>query len=183
MDFFGLPRSSATQHLHATGEYLGRGSLVLCSSRRCARKCVIGTKDTLLIVTPGSSQSTLDSSEGLLCAACLTCLSLKFSRSLCLYLLRVISTVMFFSHPTLDVPCSCSQHLARCVCDSNATILDTPVGTQCSICSYATGHNITGSKEMQNVLAPQTPVQAEPWLVPRMAPLASGAKVSINSRV
>ena len=36
---------------------------------------------------------------------------------------------------------------------------------------------------MQNVLALQTPVQAEPWLHPRMAPSTSGAKVSINSRV
>ena len=49
--------------------------------------------------------------------------------------------------------------------------------------SNAAGHDNVVSKEVQDVLAPQTPVQAEPWLVPRMAPSASGAKVSITSRV
>ena len=49
-----------------------------------------------------------------------------------------------------------------------------------SISSNAAGHDIVVSKKVHDVLALETPVQAEPWLIPRMAPSASGAKVSMN---
>ena len=48
------------------------------------------------------------------------------------------------------------------------------------MCSSATGHDIAVSKEVQDVLSLQTPVQAKPRLVSRTAPSASGAKVSIT---
>ena len=68
------------------------------------------------VVTSGSSQSTFDSRKGLLCSACLTCLSLcffdlppsVFSCPLCFCPVGVILTVM----RTLHVPSSCSQQLA-----------------------------------------------------------------------
>ena len=51
------------------------------------------------------------------------------------------------------------------------------------MCANTIGHNFIMRKEMQIVLTLQAPVQAEPRLVPWMAPSVSVAKVSIKSRV
>ena len=42
-----------------------------------------------------------------------------------------------------------------------------------SVCSNTTGHDIAVSKEVQDVLSLQTPVQADLRMFPRMAPLLS----------